>query len=822
MVFVRQWYARKKWKAYRFQLALAEAYFDGYNGLLNAPTGSGKTYAMWIPVLAEQLAARAHADLFQKEQRGLKVLWVTPLRALAKDICAALQDACEIMELSWRVELRTGDVPAAVKSRQKREMPDCLIITPESLHVLLAGKNYSSLFQHLECVVVDEWHELIGSKRGVQVELALSRLRGIAAEQCRSLRTWGISATIGNLVEALEVLTGENTGPEEPGKAPSTIIRSEHFKKIEVHTVLPESIEVLPWAGHIGLKLLPRIVEIIENSGTTLVFTNTRAMAEIWYHQILNYREELAGLMAMHHGSLSAEVRDWVEESLHAGTLKAVICTSSLDLGVDFRPVDTVIQIGSPKGVARFTQRAGRSGHRPGAVSKIHFIPTHALELVEIAAIKEALQTQIVERRDPFVMCFDVLVQYVVTLSCGEGFEAEKIYRELLRTHAYQYLSRDEWESVLRLITSGGDAFSAYDDFSRVGFADGKYRIMNRKAASRHRMQIGTIVSDPVVHIAFLGGGRLGTMEEYFVSQLQPGNIFWFAGQCLEFLMLKEMTAYVRKAKEQKAITASYMGGRMPLSGYMAELMRVQLEEAATHRIQEAEYRLLEPLLSLQKERSMIPTTKQLLIETCESEEGYHLFFYPFEGRVVHEVLSGLAAYRLSRLHPMSISVAMNDYGFELLCNEPVTLDGALVRRLLAPENMEQDLFGSVNALEMARRKFRDIAIISGMLFQGFPGELKRSRHLQSSAQLLFDVLREYDPRHLLLRQAFDEILHAQMEHARLRGTLLRIARAEICIRATEKFSPFAFPIVVDSLRDRLSSEKLSDRIRKMVLAHGE
>jgi ATP-dependent Lhr-like helicase len=805
---IQTWYTAKKWHQYPFQQEIAQAYAEGYNGILNAPTGSGKTYAMWIPIVADFMSSTQ-----LKTQPGLKVLWITPLRALAKDICFALQDACDLLDNGWKVELRTGDVSQKTKQAQKKSMPDCLIITPESLHVLLCGNNYSELFGNLSCVVVDEWHELLGSKRGVQVELALSRLKAIRKQQNNHLRIWGISATIGNLVEAMEVLLGNDAANEK-----SIVIRSSGKKNMEIHTVLPTSIEVLPWSGHIGLKLLPEIVNIIRSSQTTLVFTNTRAMAEIWYHHILNYDENLAGLLAMHHGSLSGEVRDWVEENLHAGTLKAVICTSSLDLGVDFRPVDTVIQIGSPKGVARFTQRAGRSGHQPGAVSKIYFIPTHALELVEISAIKEAVTSNKVEKREPLVMCFDVLMQYLVTLSIGEGFVADEIYQEIKQTHVFNLIVPEEWNWMIKNIAQGGNTFQAYDEFCKVGKVDGRYRIMNKKAATKHRLQIGTIVSDPVVRIAYLKGGTLGTIEEYYIASLKPGDVFWFAGLCLEFVMLKDMTAFVRKTKEQKAGTASYQGGRMPLSGYMAELMRKQLDLAANDNMHNIEFDMLQPLLKLQQQRSVIPKLNQLLVETTESKEGYHIFIYPFEGRVVHEVMSGLAAYRISKLMPVSISVAMNDYGFELLCNQPIAVDATLIKNILQTTNMETDLFNSVNATEMARRKFRDIAVIAGMVFQGYPGELKRARHLQSSSQLIFDVMRMYEPDNLLLKQAYSEILYGQMENARLRSALLRIQNSEIIIQPMEKFSPFAFPIVVDSLRDKLTSEKLSDRIQKMVM----
>lgn len=803
---IQSWYQARNWKEYPFQAELAKVYASGCNGILNAPTGSGKTYAMWLPVVAEQLAHH------KQEGGGLRVLWITPLRALAKDIRNALQEACDLFDMGWRVEIRTGDISAAAKQAQKKNLPEALIITPESLHVLLCQVGYAELFAKLECVVVDEWHELLGSKRGVQVELALSRLKNIVRQNNRALRIWGISATIGNLMEAVEVLLGP-----DPDEHTTAIVRADHKKQIDIHTVLPEHIEVLPWAGHIGLKLLPKIVEVIHNSTTTLVFTNTRAMAEIWYHALLDHDPQLAGVMAMHHGSLSSEVRDWVEENLHSGNLKAVICTSSLDLGVDFRPVDTVVQIGSPKGVARFTQRAGRSGHAPGAVSKIYFIPTHALELVEISAIRAAMETGVVEKRDPQIMSFDVLLQYMVTLSISGGFRAQELYQEVKGTYAYHLINPEEWQWLLHHITQGGETLQAYDEFYKVGKVGDLYRIMHKKAATRHRLSIGTIVSDTVVTVRFMSGGRLGTIEEYFIASLKPGDVFWFAGYCLEFLMLKEMTAYVKQTKEQKAITASYMGGRMPLSSYMADIMRQELDKAAKGEMHNLEYDTLKPLLDLQRERSVIPEYHTLLVETSESKNGFHIFLYPFEGRLVHEVMAGLLAFRLSKITPLSISVAMNDYGFELLCNQQVELNEEIIRTICTVQGLDDDVFNSVNATEMARRKFRDISIISGLVFQGYPGEQKRARHLQSSAQLIFDVLRQYEPGNLLVRQAYDEILNDQMENARLRTAMLRLNRARIVIKHTEKFSPFAFPIVVDDLsRNKLSSESLEDRIAKM------
>lgn len=801
---INSWYHRKGWEAFGFQRELANVYLQGVNGLLNAPTGSGKTYAMFIPALCEVLARHDN-----QAPPGLKLLWITPLRALARDITMALQDACDIMESGWVVQMRTGDTDTKTKQAQKKKMPDVLIITPESLHVLFCYRGYDRLFKNLQAVVVDEWHELLGSKRGILVELALSRLRTISA----SLRTWGVSATIGNLVEAMEVLVGNET-PEEL----TTIVRSDIKKEIAVHTVMPPEIEVLPWAGHIGLSLLPELIDIIWSSRTTLIFTNTRAMAEIWYHNILNAEEELAGQLAMHHGSLSMEVRNWVEESLHSGTLKAVVATSSLDLGVDFRPVDTVVQIGSPKGVARFTQRAGRSGHQPGAVSNIYFMPTHALELVEVAALKQAISEEVVEKREPFVLSYDVLIQYLVTLSIGNGFEEKVMLREARSTVAFQHMTDDEWKWCLDFITKGGKALEAYNEYSRVVVEDGVYRIANKRASLRHRLQIGTIVSDPVVTVRYVKGGTLGSIEEYFIARLKPGDIFWFAGVCLEFVMLKEMTALVKRTKEQKAGTASYGGGRMPLTSYLADMMRRQLSQWRHLQDDFPEYRLLQPLMELQEKRTAIPAPDEFLVEYSESKEGFHIFFFPFEGRLIHEIMSGLVAFRLSHSIPVSISIAMNDYGFELLCNTPIDVTEKNVRAWLEPRGMETDVFSSVNALEMARRKFRDIAVISGMVFQGYPGKFKKDRHLQSSSQLLFDVLTQYDKENLLLRQSYEETMNDQMDQARLRKALIRIHESKVVIRETARFSPLSFPIVVDSLsREKVSSESTADRIRRML-----
>jgi ATP-dependent Lhr-like helicase len=672
---------------------------------------------------------------------------------------------------------------------------------------------------------VDEWHELLGSKRGVQVELAISRIVALKVRSDSSKKQpvncslWGISATIGNLQQAREVLLAplQITGKKIEGE----LVKANIAKPIDIESVFPKEIEKYPWAGHMGLKLVHEVISIINNSRTTLIFINTRGMSETWYQTLLKECPDLAGAIALHHGSIDMEMRTWVEESLHTGILKAVVCTASLDLGVDFRPVETVIQVGSPKGVARFLQRAGRSGHQPGQVSKIYFLPTHSLELVEAAALKAAKDIQFIESRDPRMLCFDVLIQYLCTLAISDGFRAEELYPEIISTYCYGDLTKEEFEEILYFITSGGNALQQYDEFRKVEIIDGLYKINSRRIAMRHRMHIGTIVSDPMLKVRFMAGGYVGMIEEGFISRLQPGDTFTLAGRVLEFITIKEMTVLVKKSSSKKALVPSWQGGRMPLSANLGIMLRRKFNEA--HHVLrnseadvDVEMKVLRPLFELQQQLSHIPRENELLIEHIETKDGFHLFVYPFEGRLVHEALGALLSYRLSRITPITFSFAMNDYGFELLSDQPIPLDDSNVDELFSAENLIADIQRSVNAGEMAKRKFRDIAVIGGLIFQGYPGEYKKARHLQSSASLLFQVFSEYDNNNLLLRQAYNEVMEQQMEEVRLRDTLSRIHQSKVVITFPERLTPFCFPLKVDSMRENLSSEQLEDRVRKM------
>lgn len=836
---VDQWFASQGWTSQAFQRETWAHLVAGRSGLLNAPTGTGKTYAVWggvvnaalegsvIPALSRN---RANPDAMPGQARhdtpGLRAIWITPLRALANEIAESAQRMCDGVGLGWTVGTRTGDTSTKERTAQKKMLPHLLVTTPESLHVMLSSKGTAALFNKLDWFIADEWHELLGSKRGVQVELALSRLKAMRPQ----LGIWGISATIGNIEEAMNVLQGQppstdivgGTGSvDPPGRPAPVLVRSNIKKEIEMRTIIPKKVEHYPWSGHLGLRLAKSLLPIIEQSTSTLIFTNTRGQAEIWYHHLLDIAPGLAGTIALHHGSLDRNLREWVEKALDAGKLKAVVCTSSLDLGVDFRPVETVVQIGGPKGVARFAQRAGRSGHRPDAVPRIWFLPTHALELVEAAALRQAVNSGNVEARQPMVRSFDVLVQYLVTLAVGDGFDPRTLYDEVRSTFCFSTITPEEWDWILTFITTGGKSLLAYDEFRKcVVDEHGLLRVEDRRIATRHRLSIGTIVSESSLAVKYMTGGHIGTIEEYFINQMRPGDVFWFAGRSLEFVRVKDLTAYVVKSKATKGKIPSWQGGRMPLSSYMAKVLRSQFTltpgPSPKERGANPEMIAVQPLLDRQRESSIVPAENELLIERFESKEGHHVVVYPFEGRLVHEALGSLLAFRMSLLKPITFSIAMNDYGFELLSDEPIPIEQAIDNDFFSEHHLLDDLQRSLNATELAKRKFRDIASISGLVFKGMPGRPVKERHMRGNSSLFFEVFTDHEPDHLLLRQAYDEAFNLQLELPRLHAVLQRIARMRIVLKDPGNFTPFAFPIIVDRLREKLTSEQLEDRIRKM------
>lgn len=814
------WFREHVGEPFAFQRDAWDAQRRGESGLLHAPTGMGKTYAAWLPALMRWCEEHGlQRGIFGETKNDsatepLRVLWITPLRALATDTEANMKKPVEALGLPWTVQRRTGDVSASVKAKQKKRLPTALVTTPESLSVLLSYADAPQNFRGLQTVIVDEWHELMSTKRGTQTELGLARLRRWNPE----LRVWGLSATLGNLDEAMRTLLGPRAA--DGGR----MIHGPDDKKIAITTLLPDDMDRFPWAGHLGITLLPKVLDVLENSGSTLLFTNTRSQAEIWFNEICAKRPEWIGQVALHHGSIDRKSRQAVEDLLRVGGLRCCVCTSSLDLGVDFSPVEQVIQVASPKGVARLLQRAGRSGHQPGKVSRVIGVPTNALEIIDFAAARDAAAARAIESRRPLDRPLDVLVQHLVTCAMGGGFASDAMLNEVRCTHAYRNLSDAEWSWCLDFVRRGGETLKVYPQYARVAEDDdGVFRVASQKIARNHRMGIGTITSDTSIAVRFANGKKLGTVEESFVGFLRPGDKFVFAGHLLQLVRVRAMVATVKKASGKKAQVPKWQGGRTPLSTQLADAVRDRLDDV--RRRGEAaddlppEMLAVAPLLALQGRWSAVPAADELLIETTQTRDGHHLFLYPLQGRLVHEGLGTLLAHRLLREAPRAVTVTVNDYGIELLSPEPIELSESDWRSLLSRKRLLDDLLEALNASQLARRAFRDIARVAGLISTGFPGQPVANRHLQASSELFFDVFTDFDPENLLLDQARREVLEQQLEVQRLRSALERLAEQRLDSRRTERLTPLAFPLWAERLREQhLTSQSWQERVGKMVM----
>ena len=803
------WFAAHGFTPFDFQREIWEHAAAHRSGLLHATTGAGKTYAVYFGLLNRALSGEVRPG-------GLRLLWITPMRALAADAARALEAPLAALALAWTVSVRTGDTDATERARQSQRLPEVLVTTPESLSLMLTRSDSPVLLGGVAMVVVDEWHELIGNKRGVQVQLALARLGRFArAGQDAGPAIWGLSATLGNLEEAMRALL--------PGAA-GVLVRGRIDKQIVVDTLLPDDAGRFPWGGHLGIRMLAPVLREIAASDSTLVFTNTRSQAEIWFQSILQAKPEWAGQVALHHGSLDRDVRDWVERALKEGRLRAVVATSSLDLGVDFLPVDRVLQIGSAKGVARLLQRAGRSGHAPGRVSRITVVPTHALELIEAAASRDAATRGVlqgrVESRQPPDKPLDVLVQHLVTVALGPGFDEADLLAEVRSTVSYAQLTDAEWNWALDFAGRGGESLRAYPEYRRIARdADGRWIVPDAQVARRHRMSVGTIVADSAMVVSYRNGAKVGTIEESFIARLRRGDRFLFGGKVLELVRVQDMTAFVSPAKGRDGAVPRWAGARMAFSSEMADATLEQLEAAQDGRFNGPELQSVRPLLELQARWSALPTRDRLVVESLAARDGRHLFVYPFAGRLVHLGLAALLAYRVGRIQQATFSLGFNDYGFELLT--PADIDWRTLwrdpQRLLAEENLLEDVLASLNAAELKQRRFRSIARVAGLIFQGYPGQPRSTRQLQASSSLFYEVLSKYDAGNLLLAQAEREVLEQELELGRLRAALARMRTQQIAYRHVMQPTPFGFALLVEVLREQLSTEKLSARIERMV-----
>jgi ATP-dependent Lhr-like helicase len=805
-VRVAAWLAAQGWQAFPFQQQAWQAIAAGRSGLLHATTGSGKTYAVWLGMLDALLRAHPHG----RGAEPLRVVWLTPMRALAADTAKALAGPLRDLAPNWTIGLRTGDTPSAERARQDRRMPSVLVTTPESLTLMLTREHAREELSGVQYVVVDEWHELIGSKRGVQAQLAIARLW----QWNPALVAWGLSATLGNLEQAMAVLC--HPGLSRP--PPPLLVQGKVDKTLVIDTLIPPDPGKYSWAGHLGARMQLPVVEEIERSGTTLVFTNVRSQAEAWYQLLLQARPEWAGHIALHHGSLDKATREWVEQGLKQGTLRAVVATSSLDLGVDFLPVERVLQIGSAKGVARMMQRAGRSGHAPGRPSRVTLVPTNTMEIIEAAAARWAAQAGRVEQRVPPEKPLDVLVQHLVTVALGGGFGADALYGEVRSAWSYRTLTRAEFDWALAFCERGGESLGAYPEYHRIVRDDeGVWRVKDAGVAKRHRLGVGTIVSDAAIQVKYLTGATIGTMEEGFIARLKPGDCFFFAGRLLEFVRVRDMAAYVRKAAKNRGTVPTWQGSKMALSTELSDAVLEMMQSAAQGDFLQPELQAARPMLLTQQRLSQIPTPHTLLVEAYRSREGQHLYIYPFAGRNVHLGLASLLAWRLARAQANTFSLSINDYGFELVSAAPFDVEPVTSQRAFSGTDLLHDVLASLNSSELAQRRFREIARVAGLVSTGYPGQPKSTRQLQASSALFFEVFRKYDAGNLLLTQAESEVLSQELELSRLDGTLRRMRARRLVFQPLRHPSPMSLPLMVERFREKLSTETLAARLERIL-----
>ena len=802
LVPIQSWFERRGWSPLPFQQRSWAAYLEGRSGLIQVPTGSGKTFAAVMGPIAAMLAETG-------DHPGIRLLYITPLRALSRDLALAIREPITEMRWPLRVGIRNGDSSSSERSKQLKSPPQILVTTPESLTLLLSNSKAEELFRHLDTVVLDEWHELMGSKRGTQTELCLSWLR----QQRPSLQTWAISATIGNLAQAARHALGTDGDPVIIGGAPARVT--------EIRSLLPETIDGFPWAGHLGLRMYEDLVAAMNPGISTLLFTNTRNQSERWFQCLRFACPEMEGALALHHSAIDRSEREAIEASVKAGTIRWVVCTSSLDLGVDFQPVEQVVQIGSPKNLARLLQRAGRSAHLPGGTSQVLFMPTNALELLELSAVRRGLEEGLVEQRKPPNAPLDVLLQHLTSLACGAGFHPEETLRAVRSSAAFSNLAQEDWDWCLRFLEHGGDCLAAYPRYRKLEWDEAvqRFRVRDSAIARLHRLNIGTITAAPAITVRFVRGAVLGHVEETFIGQLKPKDVFFFSGRQLEFVRLRDMTAYVKVSNRKSRTVPAWAGGQMALSDLLTHHLRLEVDRASRCELDTPELQALTPLFERQQDLSVLPRIGQLLIETCRTREGTHLYAYPFEGRFVHEGIGFLWASRLTRLERGTITVSVNDYGFELLAPKTYPMAELLEDHsdlLLNTDHLERDLEAALNLSELQRRRFRAIAQVAGLMHRGFPGSGKSTGQLQISASLLFDVFERHEPQNRLLLQARREVLDEQLELSRLEAALQRAAQQEWLHVATPRPGPLAFPLLVERLNNRMSNETVLERIQRM------
>ncbi len=811
---IRKFFKKNKWQPLDFQIEAWESYLRGESGIIQVPTGCGKTYAALMGPLLKLIE--------RKYAKGINILLVTPLKALSRDLKKSIINATQFFDTDITVGIRNGDTSNYEKKKQIIKPPNILITTPESLTLLIANKESNKLFTNLFSIIIDEWHELMGCKRGNQCELALSWLRG----NYQNIQIWAMSATIGNIEEAASTILGLSS------KKPK-IIKSNLVKSIEIKSIIPDNIGTFPWSGHLGIKSHKSLLKEIDKDKSTLIFTNTRNQSERWFQCLKYFNPEMEENIALHHGALDKDARESVEEGVKKGIIKWVVCTSSLDLGVDFQPVDQIVQIGSAKNIGRLIQRAGRSAHKPGGISKILFMPTNALELLEISAMRRLINKGITEKINIPEMSYDVLLQHLVTLACGPGFDPNIEKERIKNCLSYRNLKDEDWQWCLDFLEHGGRCLKAYPKYKKIekdyefdNKKDFKYIVKDKTLIRIHKCNIGTITSDKSLLVKYIKGKSLGSLEENFASKLKIGDTFFFAGKMLEFIKIRDMILYVRKSSKKSSRIPAWIGGQMVVSDLLSKNIRKEI--SLTNKLfnnkgfLNEELNSLLPILEKQKEISNIPNENQLLTEIYSFKGFKTLFAFPLEGKFVNEGIAFLWALRFAHLNKATFSINANDFGFSLTStgNYNFSLLNNYLSDFMSSKNLEKDLESAINFSELTKNKFKNIAQISGLINNNNPSKLKTSNQLSISSNLLFEVFNKYENNHLLLKQSSDEVKKQQLEIERINSCLQRMSKLDLILNETKYPSPFAFPLLVERLNNTLSNETLEERVNKLIKSY--
>ncbi|MBV9460553.1 MAG: ligase-associated DNA damage response DEXH box helicase [Bradyrhizobium sp.] len=819
----QKWFAGRGWSPREHQLALLQKARENRSALLIAPTGAGKTLAGFLPTLVE-LSAPAADDRKSvvstgrtvKRTGGLHTLYISPLKALAVDIARNLETPIAEMQLPIKVETRTGDTPVSRRQRQRRYPPDILLTTPEQLALLLSSDDAPYLFSSLKRIVLDELHALVTSKRGDLLSLGLARLWQLAPD----LRGIGLSATVAEPEELARFLV-----PQPQGRSASADIVTAGGAAAPIVEML-DTRERLPWAGHTARHALNEVYELIKRNKTTLVFVNTRSQAEMLFQDLWRMNEDSLAI-ALHHGSLDVAQRRKVEDAMAAGKLRGVVCTSSLDLGVDWGDVDLVINIGAPKGSSRLLQRIGRANHRIDEASRAVLVPANRFEVLECAAAIDAIAENAQDTPPLRAGALDVLAQHVLGRACGEPFLSDELYAEVLTAAPYAKLTRTDFDDVVDFVATGGYALKTYERFARIKQdKQGRWRVANPRVRQSYRLNVGTIVEEPMLKVklvrsragghgksgghtgAIARGGRiLGEIEEYFIEGLVVGDTFVFGGEVVRYEALVEDQVYVSRANDKDAKVPAYMGGKFPLSTYLAERVRKLLDDK---RQWSALPEQVHDWLVLQRDFSRVPALRELLVETFPRGGKHYFVCYPFEGRLAHQTLGMLLTRRLERARARPLGFVANEYALAVWGVGDVSFmirHGQLdLNALFEADMLGDDLEAWLAESALMKRTFRNCALISGLIARRFTDEDKSRRQVLFSTDLIYDVLRKHQPDHVLLRGARADAATGLLDLKRLGDMLSRI-RGRITHRELDHVSPLAVPVMLEIGRESVYGE---------------